>query len=748
MVENKNFLINNVPDLHPLSSDRITWWKEQKRRCIEGHWVGGKWMPPNLYFYINFWHIMLNKNPHSKSKIKAKPFLRDLEWEKSKIFQEARGFSGFSEDKNSTCDITYEGREMLRDLKEDRIIEYSEDIHDTIVNNSRRYNVYKYIPAREYLNAIHPGNMGKPLYINPAKNVMDIESRGTGKSYFAASNIGWYFLMDGSTDYEVDNDTMSETLVGAIDAAYSSDLLTKVRFGLDELEGGTRYRESYYPPPFSKLFRGTWDSGKKPIEARYDIKMAGGGWKTKGTGSLIHHRTFKHNPVAGNGTRPGLTYLEEVGFFDILPSALGSLEYVTMDDGRRRGTIWCMGTGGDMEGGSTEAAKAIFNDPDSYDCLVFTDEWENTGSIGYFVPATKALNEFKDSEGITNEEAAKEYLNIIRAKKKSMATKKPYNDELQNRPLVPSEAFLDTNSNIFPIGDMKEYLGYLKSIDTPEVNGIAGELIIGVDKDVKFEPDIDNNLEPAGYPVDSEANAEGCVVIWDFPPSPEELLDAFGSTVIPHGMFIGSTDTYDQDNAPNSTSLGSTFIMQCYDLSDTPIYKVVAEYTGRPATASEHHEIVRRLCMFYGALDLYENEKNSMKFHFESKGSLYLLKNTPDILKATENTTVNRGFGIHMTKSIKRELEIMLRDFLVEEGVDGRPQYMGIKSKPALSELINYNDKGNFDRVISLMLLILHKNQNYRLRIEGARQKEVDKALGNFFNRKLFTNNNSSWEVA
>ena len=26
---------------------------EEKKRCIEGYWVGGVWMPGNLYFYVN-----------------------------------------------------------------------------------------------------------------------------------------------------------------------------------------------------------------------------------------------------------------------------------------------------------------------------------------------------------------------------------------------------------------------------------------------------------------------------------------------------------------------------------------------------------------------------------------------------------------------------------------------------------------------------------------------------------------------
>ena len=57
------------------SEEARAWWAEHKRRCIEGYSVGGKWMPPNLYFYINEGVILLNKTEKSKTKIPAKPYL-------------------------------------------------------------------------------------------------------------------------------------------------------------------------------------------------------------------------------------------------------------------------------------------------------------------------------------------------------------------------------------------------------------------------------------------------------------------------------------------------------------------------------------------------------------------------------------------------------------------------------------------------------------------------------------------------
>ncbi len=67
-----------------------------------------------------------------------------------------------------------------------------------------------------------------------------------------------------------------------------------------------------------------------------------------------------------------------------------------------------MGTGGDMDSGTLDAADMFYN-PGLYDILSFTDKWEDRGQIGYFLSATMALNSFKDENGFTDEERALAY---------------------------------------------------------------------------------------------------------------------------------------------------------------------------------------------------------------------------------------------------------------------------------------------------------------------------------------------------
>lgn len=715
-VDNKLFK-QTIPKIHPLSLQRNKFWKEEKRRCIEGFWAEGKWMPGVLYFFVNHWHIELNLTANSKQKVVSKPFLRDLEWEKGYVHAEARGFSGFVEDEYESChrvlksktfekDIRYLSKEVLTRLK------------------TPKGDWKKYVPAREYLRRIHTKNLGQPLYDNFALNVVDIESRGTGKSFWGSCMIAHNFLTDGVTSYaDLKLKPTSETLVGAIDSFYSNGILKKVQLGLDNLEGGIEFQGDYYPPPLSKSYSGSWASGKTVI-ALTEVQK-GNSWLKVGSKSKIQHRTFASNPFAGNGTRPGFTLIEEVGFMDNLQEALGQLKECTANGAAKFGTIWMTGTGGDMSGGATEAVKAVFYDPEAFDCVPFVDEWEgNAKPIGFFVPAWKGLNQFKDEQGNTDEIAALGFLMDERRIAGQAKSKQPLNDELQQRPIKPSEAFLVTSGNVFPVADLKDHLNWLRAQPDDDVRGDKGTFTLNKDNTVTWKPDLEDKLTPCIYPMKEKDDTTGAVVIWEHP---DESAD--------YGYYIAGCDPYDLDKAPNSVSLGSFVLMRRAGLGNNHD-KIVAEYTARPETAKDFYETGRRLLMYYGATCLHENEKNQIKMYFEQKHSLSLLAYTPTVLKANQASKVSRMYGQHMSKVVKNELELLTRDWLQGSAGEGTLNLHHIYSEPLLEELIAYNEDGNFDRVIALMLAICLQGQFHQIVVE--KKEEIKKDP--FFERKLFTN--------
>lgn len=723
VVLNHNF-IHDFEIINPLTIRYIKYWKEIKRRCMEGYWHEGKWMPGNLYFYINLCKIKLNKDEHSKTKIEGRPFLRDLEWIKSFVYQEARGFSGFQDDEECTC---LEIVNKINNLKEEELNTWKDDYVLPKEAFKKDGSLKTYVKARDYLKKIHSKNLGKPLYQNEAQNVIDIECRGGGKSYYGGNAMVLHnFLMDGATDYDEywknkqeGNQMTSETLVGAIDAKYSKDLLDKVQLGMNSLVGKQSFQGRTIPSPLNKEFAGSWYSGKQFIKAKVDKKI-GGQWESVGSGATIYHRSFKDDPHAGNGTRPSLACIEEVGFFNILTDALGAVKDTTYNGDVKFGSIYMFGTGGDMQGGSSEQAMEVFNNPSAYDCLCFQDEWEDTGDIGFFIPYEMGLNKFKDSEGNTIWNQAIKSVDNKRAKLEAGKSKKPLYDEMQNNPRVPSEAFLTINSNIFPVGELKEHLNWLRSNQHDGfVKGQCGELVFVMsdsgEPELKWKPDLKNKLTPTWFKMKKSDDATGCIQIWEHPKTV--------NGTIPYGFYIAGTDPYDQDQSVSTASLGSTFIYKSFH-TDEGIYEwPVAEYTARPGTAKEHHENIRKLLMYYNAKDLYENERNTLKMHFEHKNSLHLLAKTPTILKSTERSKVQRQYGINMTAQIKDELEIYTRDWLLQDAGNGKLNLHKIYSIPLIQELIYYNRVGNYDRVIAFMLTICHKLMNHHIKIEQVREQ-------------------------
>ena len=726
-----------IPTMNPFSKDYLEFWKDEKRLCIDGEWVDGKYMPGVLYFFLNYWTIQLNKTQTSKVKTLGQPFLRDLEWERAYYTIEARGFSGFEDDEEVTCHRGAAGT-------------YDPDEWNVLPPECFKKNgdIKRYVPAREHLFKIHSRNLGTALFQNEARNVIDIEARGGGKSFWMSVTVAHNFVFDGATNYEeyLEDRFSSETMVGAIDSFYSATLLTKVQLGLNNLRGEMMYAGATHPSPLSKAYSGSWTSGKH-ILAEVDVKI-GGNWEKRGSRSTIFHRSFKDNAYAGNGPRPGWTTLEEIGFFSNLIDVLGQLKETTADGAVKFGSIWMSGTGGDMIGGATEAAKEVFYNPEKYECISFTDEYEDSPfEIGMFMPAWKTLNQYKDDNGITVPEPAKAFLEKAREKAKRGSDKKAHNDELQQRPVVPSEAFLLTTGNIFPIGDLIEHLAWLETSTDGDVIGQNGEMVPDVEAEgdgehFKFKPyHKKTDPVPCDYPVKKGEDHTGCIQIWEHPDPNSQ-----------YGWYVAGDDPYDLDEAPNSSSLGSLILMKRATIGAGNHDKIVAEYTARPEFAKDYYEQARRLLIYYGALCLYENEKIGIKTYFEQKHSLYLLAYTPTILKANQSTKVNRTYGQNMSKTttkdgrttgVKAELEVFLRDWLRESVGDGKTNLHNIYSKPIIKELISYNDVGNYDRVIALMLAVLQREQMFNIAVEEKVEIERDE----FFSRPLFNSSRTNFNI-
>ncbi len=596
-------------------------------------------------------------------------------------------------------------------------------------------NIREYVPALEYLYRLQDKVCGKAIYHNQCLNLCDLEARGGGKSFTSAALAAHNFLFDGATDYDEYLEAVkngepmsSQTVIGAIDTKYTKGLYDKYFYGIDNLEGAVSINGKNYPSPLNKQYTG---SPSVTLTQRYKVKT-GGQWDWRGSKSKLHHRTFSNNAFAANGTRPSYTVLDEIGFHYNLPECLGQLKECTMDGAQKDGAVHMCGTGGDMEGGSTEAVKQVFYDPLQYDCLAFDDIFEDTGKeIGFFFPAYMTLNDFKDNLGNTNRAAAIAYLMKERAKLKMGKSKKPYEDELQQRPLVPSEVFLLSEGNIFPAIELKAQLAFLESSVDGDILGQTGELVVSESGKIVWENDVNGKLRANAYPIlRADEDVTGSIVIWEHP-----------ADNVPYGLYVGGCDPYAADpeegTRASATSLGSCFIVKRAMPGFGGVDKVVAEYTAKPESMRTFYENVRKLIAYYNGALLYERNILGLKHYFETAKALHYLAYEPTILKANKSENVSRVYGQRMTVPVKDELEIATRDWLLEpcgepdENGNERLNLHNICSVPLIKELLAYNDHGNFDRVIAFMLAICQKMQLHHV----IARKKVEIKRDSFFSR-------------
>lgn len=684
-VNNALYKLPEIPLYNPITQrfEMISFWKKEKRKCIEGMWQSGKWMPGPLYYYINFHHIQL-ESKGAKSLSMGLPWLRDIDWELFLLYEECRGFSGFEDDKIYTCDRRY-GPEKTLSLELGRITQ--EEIDSKT-----------YINARDYLRKTHISNLGKPLYENEAQHFISIQSRGGGKSYASSGIAAHNWLFDGATDYDlylegVQNNTpmASDTIIGAIDTKYTDPLIKKIKAAYDFLPGKQKYLGEEYLSPLAVGYTGSLMANKEYVS------------KNK---SALRHRTFRDNPLAANGTRPNLCILDEVGFMSNLQEAWGAIE-ATQASKSRTLVIWALGTGGLVSGKAALYAESVFRNPDQYNCIEFDDIYENRGKIGYFVPYTKTLNEFKEGPNkITNDELVNKYISHRREKAKRASSPTVYQTEIINGPIKPSEAFLILESGEFPTMLLKEQLGKIegnkeKYIDPTFKGKLTFSDTTGL---VRFES-VQGAQPIRDYPLGKNEDRRGCVELFKHP----KQFEVGGE--IPSGVFIAGADVVDKDKSTTS-SLPSIFVM------NRLTREIVAEYTGRTENAKDFYETCRRLCYFYNATVMYEKNLIGMYNYFEQRKCTYLLADTPHQLRSTDTykSTGNTSKGINATAKINKIARDYTKAWLLEDLGDKSETKVveTLRSPAAIKELMMWNIDGNFDRVSALGMLLWHDETLYR----------------------------------
>ncbi len=567
-----------------------------------------------------------------------------------------------------------------------------------------------------YFNAIEEA-------VASGKHMAVLKSRARGYSFKGASMlVRNYELIPGSKNFAVASE--QKFLIG-------DGLLTKAWQIMDFIDKNTAWAKQ-------RLV-----STRMERVAGYKVTDEFGKQTEQGYMSSITGITLKNDPERIRGTRAKLVLWEEGGKFpNLLDAWRIEQPSVELDDGFAFGLQVAFGTGG-TEGASFAGLKELFYKPEAYNVLSFPNIWDDNAEetkCGFFVPSWSNLEsydadgnpQYMDKDGNSLRDKAIENLIEQRNKiKDGGASQQSIDRFISERPIKPREAVLEIGKNIFPRKLLLDQLTRLRT--NTKLRNMKHIVDLNWDGNGQITATEKKTGDITEYPLKKGDKPHGSIVIWEYP-----VKDP------PFGLYIGGCDPYDHDDS-FTNSLGSVFIFKRVKAGEAWTDVIVAEYSGRPDTAEEYYENVRKLLVFYNARLLFENERKGIYPYFTNKHCDYLLADQPDkiISEVFKDSKVQRRKGCHMTKAIRAYGEGLILEWLLEEYEPGHPNVERIYSEPLIEELIENDGVKNVDRVIALCMVMIYREELYQIKVSKSQEqnKQVELFDMPLFSQQWFQDN-------
>ena len=523
------------------------------------------------------------------------------------------------------------------------------------------------------------------------KHLVVLKARRKGFSYKAGAMLARnYFLMRNSKNYVFAS--QKEYLIGDGLLSKAWDFLSFIDDNTAWTQPRLRDREMHKQSGYKKNVNGA------------DVEL--------GMKSQIIGVSLKDNPDKVRGKAGDLIFFEEAGSFGGLLKAW-EVAMPTMRQGSKTlGTMIAFGTGGE-EGSGFEGMEELFYHPESYDCMAFDNDWD-AGAMGtkcgYFVPIYQNLDGFIDSDGNSQKEKAIEHEEQQREKKKGANDPKALDQYVAEHPFTPQEATLQVTANLFDVNSLKEQYNKIKA------HGLQAEGTEGIlyhkDGKVAFRPSSDVDAVYK-FPHRKGDKITGAVVMYEPPFLTKE-------NEVPHNLYLICHDPYAQSRSTNNESLGAAYVIKRPNNLSKPDDIIVASYVGRPKTQDEYNRNLFMLADYYNAKIGFENDRGELIAYAKRYRKLHKLQEEFEMLDKRElrSKNVKRQYGMHMTEQRKRQGELYIRDWLItprhtDEDGNVTLNLHKIYDPALLQELIKFNHKGNFDRVMSLMIGMYHTRELY-----------------------------------
>ena len=456
---------------------------------------------------------------------------------------------------------------------------------------------------------------------------------------------------------------------------------------------------------------------------------AEGGFKSEVIGV-----TLKNNPNKARGKRGKIVLWEEAGSF---PNLLKSWKIAqkSLEDGNRVfGYMLAFGTGGDSDS-NFMSLEELFYSPRGYRVYAIPNMFDKNAAkslCAMFMPDYLNRADCYDKDGNSDVvKAVKEVSERRYEIKYGSSDPDAVTIAKAEEPWTPQEATARVSHSVFPIGELKDALADIEpNYESFIASHYIGELVYTDHDKVKWQ--LNDSLTPLrNYPI-KETDVSSTIEIFEMPKTGDRDKPV-------SGRYIIGCDPVDADSG---VSLFNFFVFDLFKDN------IVAEFTGRRSTANQNYDILIKTAIFYNAKINYESNLKGIFAYFDNKNLLYLLMDTPQILKDQEliktigygnkskGTPANKGVNIWARKLFA---DWLLTPYVTDDGTMAL-NIKKVRSIGLLKEALYWNIDGNFDRISGIGMVFvakeeLHKQTEYRK--NGPTTTVVDTFLEDNYNREF-----------
>lgn len=551
------------------------------------------------------------------------------------------------------------------------------------------------------------------------RHCMELARRGASKSYFLASMMARNLILGESSEEK----RRRTTVLTAYLKEYLSDkdgTFTKFTPIVDYCAAHTEFPRLMLTRRNADMI---WRMGYKDVNGN-----------EKGSLNAVMGLSVKDDEGKIRGKR-GVILFEEFGSYPNIKEVYNNVQESVMEGDEVFSLIFGVGTSGDEES-DFAGIRTMLYAPESFNLLAIENVYDLNGkgskNFVYFFPSYISRSGCMDRDG--NSDVVKAVYEILmqRYRVKQSNDAKSLLSKIAQMPITPAEAILKVKSNFFPVTMLNERLRQLDE-DPRAYDDVYVGTLVDINGTIEFRATDDIPIRE--FPVDN--TYRGAIEIFEMPPK---------GNILRHRYIIGH-DPVDNDEA-ESSSLSSTFV---FDLFTD---RIVAEYTGRKPFAEDNYEIVYNLCCFYNAMCMYEANKKGLFSYFSKRHATWMLADCPEYLRDRQLVKYSMfgsaSKGISVNAAINGYANSLIKDWLSktypvertndrgEKEVVNVPNLFAIRNRALIQELISYGPNINVDRIRSLAMVMLYREE-FIILYGGSPDKgdsrEKDAADDEFFSR-------------